>query len=223
MLRLPMLMERRTLLLLTIPEPLSRFSKFKGAGGYYFQASLQSGRRNNNTVSEEPVYSHNVFTKPLAALYPVVPCRFCKGEGEVVCDKCNGNGNLAHGGYHKRNLVTLNRIVGSKWTAMESTFGWCHFTVSSKRKGPGKDWFLEMVATCDESSRFWVNSHNLKDRERWSSGWLQKVEIMAAQGKSMTTSLLCKACKGQCKLQCKACAKSNRDGHNEPSLEIINV
>ncbi len=34
------------------------------------------------------------------------------GEGEVVCDKCNGNGNLAHGGYHKRNLVTLNRIVG---------------------------------------------------------------------------------------------------------------
>jgi hypothetical protein len=112
MLRLPMLMERRTLLLLTIPEPLSRFSKFKGAGGYYFQASLQSGRRNNNTVSEEPVYSHNVFTKPLAALYPVVPCRFCKGEGEVVCDKCNGNGNLAHGGYHKRNLVTLNRIVG---------------------------------------------------------------------------------------------------------------
>jgi tryptophan-rich hypothetical protein len=53
-------------------------------------------------------------------------------------------------------------LSGSKWTAMESTFGWCHFTVSSKRKGPGKDWFLEMVATCDESSRFWVNSHNLK-------------------------------------------------------------
>lgn len=45
---------------------------------------------------------------------------------------------------------------------MESTFGWRHFHVHSKRRGPGKGWFLEMVSTCDETTRFWLNSKILK-------------------------------------------------------------
>jgi tryptophan-rich hypothetical protein len=52
--------------------------------------------------------------------------------------------------------------AGSKWTAMETTFGWRHFHVHSKRRGPGKDWFLEMVSTCDETTRFWLNAKILK-------------------------------------------------------------
>lgn len=45
---------------------------------------------------------------------------------------------------------------------METTFGWPHFHVHSKRRGPGKDWFLEMVSTCDETTRFWLNAKILK-------------------------------------------------------------
>ena len=45
---------------------------------------------------------------------------------------------------------------------MQRTFGWRHFFVQSKAKGQGKEWFLEMVATCDQTSRFWVNAQNLK-------------------------------------------------------------
>ena len=45
---------------------------------------------------------------------------------------------------------------------METTFGWRHFHVHSKRRGPGKDWFLEMVSTCDETTRFWLNAKILK-------------------------------------------------------------
>ena len=44
---------------------------------------------------------------------------------------------------------------------MEPTFGWRHFECTSKQK-QGKDWFLQLVATCDQNTQFWVNSQNLK-------------------------------------------------------------
>jgi len=45
---------------------------------------------------------------------------------------------------------------------MERTFGWRHFRVKSKRRAGNKEWFVEMVATCDENTQFWVNAQNLK-------------------------------------------------------------
>lgn len=45
---------------------------------------------------------------------------------------------------------------------MERTFGWRHFRVKSKRRTANKEWFVEMVATCDENTQFWVNAQNLK-------------------------------------------------------------
>ncbi|KAG6556723.1 hypothetical protein Mapa_001666 [Marchantia paleacea] len=157
------------------------------------------------------------FVKPLSDLYPRLPCRHCKGLGEVSCDKCTGEGKLAKGGWHKKNPVDLDRIIGSKWTAMESTFGWRHFRVHSKRRGSGKDWFVEMSATCDESTRFWVNVKNLKERERWSMGWRQKREIIAAKDTSFKLS--CKACKGIGRLPCFCTLRASE----ELSLEIIEV
>ena len=38
---------------------------------------------------------------------------------------------------------------------MERTFGWRHFRVLQK-KGQGKDTFVLMAATCDESTQLWV-------------------------------------------------------------------
>ena len=158
----------------------------------------------------------------------LIICWLLPGSGEVKCKVCDGQGSLARGGFHKRNPISIDRIVGeyrlvpsrslynldmhwnswppnsqslsgwlpadtktcknidhskalagcgchisyferwkcvhsgSKWTAMETTFGWRHFHVHSKRKGPGKDWFIEMVSTCDNTTQFWVNAKNLK-------------------------------------------------------------
>ncbi|KAL3687771.1 hypothetical protein R1sor_014080 [Riccia sorocarpa] len=160
------------------------------------------------------------FVKPLRDFYPRLPCRHCKGKGEIVCDKCVGEGKLSRGGWHKKNPVDLDRIIGSKWTAMESTFGWRHFRVHCKKRGPGKEWFVEMSATCDESTRFWVNAKNLKERERWSMGWLQKTEILAAKDEKNTPQkLVCKACKGRGVLPCICTLRPN----DELTLDIIEI
>lgn len=57
--------------------------------------------------------------------------------------------------YILASLATLAPCAGSKWTAMERTFGWRHFRVMQK-KGQGKGTFVLMTATCDESTQFWV-------------------------------------------------------------------
>ncbi|KAI5072390.1 hypothetical protein GOP47_0012496 [Adiantum capillus-veneris] len=157
-------------------------------------------------------FSKHSFVKPLTTIYPLAPCRFCRGEGTLTCEDCGGKGLLGKGGYHAKNRVDIPRIVGSKWTAMEKTFGWRHFEVACKQKG-GRDWFLELVATCDPETRFWLNAKNLKDREMWSMGWLQKEHIFAAQENRTT----CKACKGAGRLSCNAC------GHEDKQEDIINV
>ena len=60
---------------------------------------------------------------------------------------------------------------------MERTLGWRHFRVLQKR-GKGREAFVLLAATCDESSQLWVNLQNLKERRRWASGWLQKTEML---------------------------------------------
>eukprot|EP01018_Ginkgo_biloba_P038759 Gb_28552 [translate_table: standard] len=160
------------------------------------------------------------FVKYLDDLYPRLPCRICKGRSKVVCDKCDGKGNLARGGYQKKNPVDLDRIIGSKWTAMEATFGWRHFIVHSKQRGLAKEWFLEMVATCDKNTHFWINSKNLKDRDSWSMGWLQRVELVPDKEKAKDLSF-CKACKGEGRLTCTACIAHN--GSTVHEIDIIEV
>eukprot|EP00252_Welwitschia_mirabilis_P010420 TRINITY_DN23691_c0_g1_i1.p1 TRINITY_DN23691_c0_g1~~TRINITY_DN23691_c0_g1_i1.p1 ORF type:complete len:220 (-),score=26.35 TRINITY_DN23691_c0_g1_i1:227-886(-) len=168
------------------------------------------GNTSSKTFAEQ---SDGLFVKPLRSLYSQLPCRFCKGDGYVVCGKCNGKGKLGKGGFHKKNPVALHRIVGSKWTALETTFGWRHFIVHTKRRGTGKEWFLEMVATCDKNTHFWIHAKNLKDRDRWSMGWLQRDELM--QTSKGTENVICKACKGAGRLRCRAC--------DSQSIDIVEV
>ncbi|KAJ7535425.1 hypothetical protein O6H91_12G032800 [Diphasiastrum complanatum] len=165
--------------------------------------------------------SSSQFVKPLKEMYPPLPCRICKGSGKTPCSKCEGRGSLRKGGYQKKNPLDMSRVIGSKWTAMEQTFGWRHFFVNSKQRGLGNDWFLEMVATCDESSRFWVNAHNLKDRKRWSVGWLQKTEILSAKGIEIGYATQCKACKGERFSLCPLCRAKGLANSNQ--LDIIEI
>ncbi len=61
-------------------------------------------------------------------------------------------------------------LVGSKWTALQKTFGWRHFLVVN-RKNEGAFVFAELKAACDDSVRFWLNAQTLKERSLWLPGW----------------------------------------------------
>ncbi|KAG0591249.1 hypothetical protein M758_1G157200 [Ceratodon purpureus] len=184
------------------------------------------GQSDSSAPEQRISAEDNPFVKPLSNVYSVVPCRMCQGSREVKCDVCDGKGSLARGGFHKRNPVAIERIVGSNWTAMERTFGRHHYYVHSKRRGPRKDWFLEMVSACDETTRFWINSKILKDREQWSAGWLQRGELHGIKDETLreeAKATICKACKG-CRTQpCQMCAKSEGDLHQSRELDIIDV
>jgi hypothetical protein len=69
---------------------------------------------------------------------PVLSDGFCfrcrPTAGVVTCPDCGGTGALARGGYTRANPVAVKNLVGSKWTAHETTFGWRHFVVLSRRK-----------------------------------------------------------------------------------------
>lgn len=64
----------------------------------------------------------------------------------------------------------FQHLLGSKWTAHETIWGWRHFQVVN-RKNQGTWIFAEMVAACDPSVRFWLNADLLKDRSLWLAGW----------------------------------------------------
>jgi tryptophan-rich hypothetical protein len=73
-------------------------------------------------------------------------------------------------------------LVGSKWTALQKTWGWRHFQVVN-RKNQGQWVFAEMVASCDSTVRFWLNARQLKDRSLWQAGWksLNEMEAMGEE------------------------------------------
>ncbi|WP_013320856.1 TIGR02450 family Trp-rich protein [Gloeothece verrucosa] len=67
-------------------------------------------------------------------------------------------------------------LLGSKWTAKQTHWGWRHFQVIN-RKNQGKWVFAEMIASVDPSVRFWVNAKQLKDKTLWDAGWKTLEEI----------------------------------------------
>jgi tryptophan-rich hypothetical protein len=67
-------------------------------------------------------------------------------------------------------------LLGSKWTARQTTWGWRHFQIVN-RQDRGQWVFAEMVASCDAQTRFWINAHQLKDDSLWLPGWKPLVEI----------------------------------------------
>ena len=76
----------------------------------------------------------------------------------------------------KTRKIKFPHLVGSKWTARQSTWGWRHFQVVN-RKNQGKWVFAEMVASCDSQTRFWLNAERLKDDSAWCPGWKTSAEI----------------------------------------------
>ncbi len=70
-------------------------------------------------------------------------------------------------------------LIGSKWTAQSTLMGWRHFQVVN-RKNEGTLVFAEIVATCDDAVRLWINAATLKNAGLWRSGW----QPLQAQGQA---------------------------------------
>lgn len=67
-------------------------------------------------------------------------------------------------------------LLGSKWTAKQTTWGWRHFQVVNRKNSEG--WvFAEMVSSCDPTVRFWLNARQLKDPDLWQPGWQTLADI----------------------------------------------
>ncbi|KAG2502111.1 hypothetical protein HYH03_000603 [Edaphochlamys debaryana] len=107
----------------------------------------------------------------------------------------------------------MSRIVGSKWTAMQETLGWRHFRVIEVRKsGSAGVSFVQLQASCDTSTTLWLNATNLKDRDLWAAGWLQKSEMEDPAG-ALAAGVPCRCCSGSGSVVCPAC-----DGHGQVML-----
>lgn len=140
-------------------------------------------------------------------------CRICNGTSLVPCSACYGTGILPVGGYQSKNPVNATRIIGSAWTAMETTMGWRHFQCRQKQKR-SKDTYVLLVATCDESVQLWVNMKNLKDRSLWAAGWLQKKELLALRSAPSSGNAqhgtACKVCRGSGRVECGLCKRAGQ-------------
>jgi tryptophan-rich hypothetical protein len=88
---------------------------------------------------------------------------------------------------------------------MERVFGWRHFECTQRRK-EGKESFVLLTSTCDPETKLWINRKNLKNRDRWSAGWLQKKEIIAVVGNSSEKGTRCPACSGSGTAPCPLCS-----------------
>jgi tryptophan-rich hypothetical protein len=71
-------------------------------------------------------------------------------------------------------------LVGSKWTSLQTTWGWRHFQVVNRKNEQGLV-FAELVASCDPTVRFWVNANALKDRQLWQAGWKTRADMRSLQ------------------------------------------
>lgn len=77
-------------------------------------------------------------------------------------------------------------LVGSKWTAQTTTWGWRHFHVVN-RKDHDRLVFAELVASCDPTTRFWLNASVLKNRHLWTPGWQPLTPLTNQENPSATS------------------------------------
>ncbi|PNH03429.1 hypothetical protein TSOC_010506 [Tetrabaena socialis] len=87
---------------------------------------------------------------------------------------------------------------------MQETMGWRHFRVIQCRKGVSGVAFVQMQASCEPATQLWLNSSNLKDRDLWAAGWLQKSQMEDPQG-GQTAGVSCRACSGSGTTPCPLC------------------
>jgi len=147
--------------------------------------------------------------------------------------------------------VLMPKIVGTTWTAAERTLGRTHFRCVDKRRaaklmgGGGIEgkadqqapapapppspplsagsnaWFVLMVSACDPTIRLWVEARALKDRARWTPGWVTVADVASRRaddaervagrkkkGVGPRAGAGCKACGGSGRVACRLCSRA---------------
>jgi hypothetical protein len=168
------------------------------------------------------------------------------GTARIACPSCAGSGVLPPGGYRATNPVIMNKIVGTTWTAAERTLGRTHFRAADKRRAANvvvesrgeeeeeeapppssssssKAWFVLMVSACDPSIRLWIEARALKDRARWTPGWVTVADIVSRRaedaeerggkqrrprGVGTRVGAACKGCSGSGQVDCPLCSRA---------------
>ena len=159
-------------------------------------------------------------------------CAYCETTRKLPCRECGGSGvvddaNEPSSSYHgaRMNPVDVNRILHSKWTAMERTCGWRHFhviqtmnlfvtpevdtnkTEREKKKKKKKTVYVLLVATCDDQVKLWCPIGMLKCRDMWAAGWLQKSELQSLlQSRQKPVTIPCDTCDGRGTVPCMFCS-----------------
>jgi tryptophan-rich hypothetical protein len=166
--------------------------------------SRPSALRIVSSSDESNRSSTGSFAIPLKRRGPVdKPCFWCSGTNSTVCSTCGGIGNVPQITGQSRNVISLQHVINSKWTAMERTLGWRHFHCIQKMKIKTTT-FVLLVATCDENAKLWVHIDMLKSKSLWAPGWLQKSELHALLSEKNACNV-CETCQGTGAVQCRYC------------------
>ena len=72
-----------------------------------------------------------------------------------------------------RNRIPRGRVIGSKWTSRTEREGWVHFHVITLSHAEGGD-RVELAASCDKTTRFWIELDELKNPSAWAPGWVKE-------------------------------------------------
>ncbi|MCA2960598.1 MAG: TIGR02450 family Trp-rich protein [Silvanigrellales bacterium] len=74
-----------------------------------------------------------------------------------------------------RNQIPRGRVIGSKWTSRTEREGWVHFHVITLSHDEG-GYRVELAASCERKTRFWVDLEELKNPGAWAPGWVKNAK-----------------------------------------------
>ena len=77
--------------------------------------------------------------------------------------------------------------------------------MSQRREAETGERYVLLVSTCDNDTKLWINLANLKRREAWAPGWLQRTELEAFEGPA------CPACKAAGSVPCDLCTQAGQE------------
>ena len=64
----------------------------------------------------------------------------------------------------------MNYLLKSKWTSVKKLNGWKHYEVINIFKKQSK---VEMICVCKKNIKFLIPIEDLKDQNKWLTGWIQ--------------------------------------------------
>ncbi|CAM9139665.1 unnamed protein product [Discosporangium mesarthrocarpum] len=132
------------------------------------------------------------------------PCPTCEGEKTCPCPVCQGTGNISKTGFNKKNVINMQKIVGSKWTSTDTRQGHRHYVARSRRRNKVKEAEVELVNTCGPEEKrvhLWMPVSELQNKKEWRCGWVTLEEIESG----MKDIRICNSCKGAATVECSTC------------------